>query len=543
MNTKRILITLILLAVMLLIGCSSKASPGSEVPDGAQAGELSALEKCEYQPANSNTKYIAECGTLVVPENWDVSGSRLISLPVVRIPASGPNPTEPVFYLQGGPGQSNFSWAPPNWLLEKHDFVVVGYRGVEGTVTLSCPEVGRPLKTHAGKDLFSEQARAESGAAVKQCAATYQEAGVDLSGYTIPGVVDDMEAARTTLGYDRINLLSVSYGTRIAQIYAYKHPDSLHRLVLIGVNTPGHFVWDPAVIDKLIGHVSKLCAQDVNCSSRTSNFAQTMYNINHNMPKRWLFFNIDPDTVRLGAHSMFFSNATMPMIFDAYLAAAEGDPSGLAMLNLMTSLAPIDQQIFGDLSNKAGTVDLEKYRGLESVSLGNSIMGAPLSEMVWPMAEEWPIELIPKNLREFHETDMEMLLVNGTVDFSTPPTALGEAKPYFHKAQMVLLPEFSHVDDVYTLQPEAFERLITSYYDTGVADDSMYVYQPLSFQPKISLIVLARVLVAAVIILPALLVMGVVLVVRRIRRHRTIKELNSLETNRFEDIESQRSQP
>ena len=99
--------------------------------------------------------------------------------------------------------------------------------------------------------------------AVKQCAATYQEAGVDLSGYTIPGVIEDMEAARTALGYDRINLLSESYGTRVAQIYAYMHPDSLHRLVLIGVNTPGHFVWDPAVFDKMIGHFSELCAQDV----------------------------------------------------------------------------------------------------------------------------------------------------------------------------------------------------------------------------------------------------------------------------------------
>jgi len=31
------------------------------------------------------------------------------------------------------------------------------------------------------------------------------------------------------------------------------------------------------------------------------------------------------------------------------------------------------------------------------------------------------------------------------------------------------------------LQPEAFQRLITSYFDTGVADDSLYVYQPLGF--------------------------------------------------------------
>jgi hypothetical protein len=73
---------------------------------------------------------------------------------------------------------------------------------------------------------------------------------------------------------------------------------------------------------------------------------------------------------------------------------------------------------------------------------------------------------------------------------------------------------------VYTLQQDAYERLITSYYDTGVADDSLYVYQPLSFEPSISLTVVAKLLVAAMILLPALVVLSAVLVVRRIRRRR-----------------------
>jgi hypothetical protein len=247
-----------------------------------------------------------------------------------------------------------------------------------------------------------------------------------------------------------------------------------------------------------------------------------MYEVNHNMPRRWLFFNIDPDTVRLGVHFMFLDNSNMPAIFDAYLAAAEGDPSGLAMANLMTSIAPIDQQIFGDLSSKAGSIDLEKYAGIESVSLGDSIMGAPMAEFIWPIAKEWPLELIPQNLREFQESDVEMLLVNGTVDFSTPPTALDEARPYYHKAQMVLLPEFSHVGDVMTLQPEAFERLITSYYDTGVADDSLYVYEPLSFKPGISLTVMAKLLAAGVVLLSALVILGAVFVASRMRRRNSL---------------------
>jgi len=525
MKTKHLLIAIVLLAAVLLASCSPKAGPGLVVPQGAQAGELSGLEKCEFQPANSNTKYMAECGTLVVPENWDKAGSRLIALPVVRIRASAPNPAEPVFWLQGGPGGPNLVWAPPTWLLEKHDAVMVGYRGVEGMVTLNCAELGRVVKNHIGKDLYSEQARKESGAAVKQCAASYQAAGVDLSGYTVPGVVEDMEAARKALGYDRIDLLSESYGTRVAQIYAYMHPDSLRRLVLIGVNTPGHFIYDPAVLDKMIGHLSTLCAQDASCSSRTGDLAQTMYTVTHNMPQRWLLFNIDPGTTRFGTQIMLFSTSTMPMTIDAYLAAAEGDASGLALMNLATAMMlPVDQLIWGDMFSKGGTIDLEKYRGIDSIRLGNSILGAPHSELVWAMIAGWPLEMIPQDLREFQESDVEMLLVNGTVDFSTPPNALDEARPYFHKAQMVLLPEFSHVEDVYKLQPKAFERLITSYYDTGVADDSLYVYQPLSFRPSMSATLIAKLLVAAMVLLPVLLVLGAVLVVRRIRRRRTIAD-------------------
>jgi uncharacterized membrane-anchored protein len=75
---------------------------------------------------------------------------------------------------------------------------------------------------------------------------------------------------------------------------------------------------------------------------------------------------------------------------------------------------------------------------------------------------------------------------------------------------------------VVTLQPAAFECLVTSYYDTGVADSSGFVYQPLSFKPGIGLTVMAKVMVAALVVLPALLILGVVLVIRRIRKRRTV---------------------
>jgi pimeloyl-ACP methyl ester carboxylesterase len=506
----------ILVALGVLSGCSPQEPATYTVPANVRAGDLTELEACDFTPYGSKKTIHAECGTLTVPENWGNSDSRLITLPVVRIPATGSNPAEPVFFLQGGPGSPNLSWAPPAWLLEKHDVIEVGYRGVEGSVVLSCPNTSALAKSYLSKGIFSDQARAELIESVQRCAEDHQAVGVDLTGYTASGVIKDLEAVRIGLGYDRINLYSVSYGTRLAQIYAYLYPDSLHRVVLIGLNTPGHFIYDRQAIDDMIRQMSDLCANDPSCNSRTHDLAQTMYDVTHNMPDRWLFFRIDPDTVRMGTQMVFFANPNMPQAIDMYLAAGEGDSSGLAMMTLMAKYV-FPPFIWGDLLNKGGTLDLELYQGPESIDLGDSVIGSPLSELIWPMAAEWPLELETKEIRQLQESDVDMLVVNGSLDFSTPPTSLDEARPYWHHAQFVLLSEFSHVSDVETLQPGAFKQLITSYYDTGAADDSLFVYQPLSFKPKMSLTTMAKLLVAVMIVLPLSLVGGAVLMVRHLR--------------------------
>jgi len=102
MKTSYLLIVFVLLASLVLIGCGTKETAPLAVPTGAQAGDLTDLKDCEFQAGGE--KYAAECGTLVVPENWDKPGSRLIALPVVRISSNASAPAEPVFLLQAGPG-------------------------------------------------------------------------------------------------------------------------------------------------------------------------------------------------------------------------------------------------------------------------------------------------------------------------------------------------------------------------------------------------------------------------------------------------------
>src|SRR5918994_3079378 len=135
-------VALALIAVLVIGLVYLRLVPGPDpvvVPDGASAGDL-ILEPCEY--AGEDGSYAADCGTLVVPETRADPESRLIALPVTRIRATSDDPKEPVFFLTGGPGQSNMGWFQfANRYVGGRGFVLFGYPGLDGSVRLDCPEV------------------------------------------------------------------------------------------------------------------------------------------------------------------------------------------------------------------------------------------------------------------------------------------------------------------------------------------------------------------------------------------------------------------
>src|SRR5438045_2514916 len=140
-------LALIGLAVLGLAYLRLAPDGGSvSVPEGARVGQLT-LHPCHY--GTENGSYAADCGTLVVPENRREPGSRLIALPVKRIRAHSANPAVPIFRLQGGPGLTNMAFEDASRFTDKHDVVLVGYRGIDGSVRLDCPEVESALKHSA----------------------------------------------------------------------------------------------------------------------------------------------------------------------------------------------------------------------------------------------------------------------------------------------------------------------------------------------------------------------------------------------------------
>ncbi|MCI0616615.1 hypothetical protein L0244_26860, partial [bacterium] len=91
----------------------------------------------------------------------------------------------------------------------------------------------------------------------------------------------------------------------------------------------------------------------------------------------------------------------------------------------------------------------------------------------------------PEEYRKLQRSDVETLLISGSVDFSTPAEfATNELLPYLDKGKKIILSEIGHIDDVFVIRSEAAKRLLTSFYKTGIADDSLCTYIPMDFDVK-----------------------------------------------------------
>ena len=514
-----IALVMVIMASMMT-GCGTKESPIT-VPEGSKAGDLTTMEPCTYEAGD--VEYAAECGTLMVPENRSDPESRLIALPVIRIPATGSNPTEPIFRFAGGPGDSNMKFSRLEGLIENHDIVLIGYRGVDGSVNLQSPEITQALKG-VGGDLFSEASLANLGNAYTRFARRIQNEGINLESYNIVETIEDMEAARIALGYQRINLLSQSYGTRLAMIYMWTHSESLHRVAMVCVNPPGHMVWEPDDIDRLIEYDASLCAKDAECSARTGNLAETMRNVAQNMPRRWLLLSIDPGKVKLVTHFMLMHRGSAAMAFDTFIAAEGGDPSGLALMSLASDFMVPSASNWGHAMAIGVSADYDPERDyISEMNPPDSILGAPSSIGIWGSTKymDWTVEPIPSELRQVQLSDVETLLVSGSADYTNPGRiATEELLPYLSNGTEIKLSEFGHTGDFWGMQPEASVHLLTTFYDTGKVDDSRYTYQPMDFHVGLGFPEIAKIGLGIIVLVIIGLAVLVWFIVRKVRSRR-----------------------
>lgn len=474
---------------------------------------------------DSERLFAADSGSLEVLERRSLSGSRLISIPVRRVAATGASPAEPLFHLSGGPGQSNLHPFSSDYFIERHDYVMVGYRGVDGPVSLDCPEVIDAIK--ASGDLLETEALERVARAFEACSYRLRSAGVNLDGYTIADVADDLEEARRALGYESINILAESYGTRVALVYAMKYPASIRRMILIGTNPPGHMVWSAAVSDSLLRRYAELWQQDSAASRRAPDLEAVFRTVNRSMPKRWLVFPIHEGTVKASVFSFLFHRETAAQAFDAYVAAANGDPSGLWLISAASAYIYPDIVNWGDNASKAVSADFEQGRDyIREMSPEGALHGAPLGSFLWAPAQAgcWPITMMNDEYRRARPCSVQTLFLSGSLDFSTPAENVErELVPLFPNGRHVVLAEMGHVSDLWNTAPAQTKDILTSFLEGGVVVQESPEVIPMSFELTMGFPAIAKLIVGGGALILLILATGLALLVRRVVRRARLR--------------------
>jgi len=516
---------LLSLSLMVLVSCSRVEEdkfPSMQEAADASIGEI--IWKKGVLEVKDN-EYDADFGILNVSENRERDGSQLIQLPIVRIHATSENVSEPVFLLTGGPGQSNIWRSPLVWLLENHDVVMVGYRGVDGSVSLDCPEVAKAMKVKEYP--LSQENLEKFGRAYFTAFQRLKQEGIDIDKYTMVDVIDDIEEARIAMDYERIDLYSVSYGTRVAYIYGLKYPTSIHRSLMVSVNPPGHFIWEPEKVDEQLVYYAELWKKDPDAVSRTPDLLKTIQDVLTSLPKKWLIFTADPDKIKSGMFMFLYHRDSAAQVFDAFVAAEKGDYSGLAFLSFFYDRMMPTALNWGDNASKALSADYDPNRDYETEMMPpGSIIGSPMSKILGGFKYGgWPIKPIHEEFRKLQDSEVETLMVNGNIDFSTPAEfARDELLPHLKNGNLVILSEIGHSSDVVNTQPDAFRHLAKTFYIEGIVDDSKFQYESMDFTPSQSPQEMAKKFVKRMALMGGgaviVIIVIIILIVWLIRRHK-----------------------
>jgi pimeloyl-ACP methyl ester carboxylesterase len=241
--------TAAVLFVLDVGGCAKHRLPGG----------LSKLNPCRLAGIDEELL----CGKLTVFENRDTRTGRTIDLNIVVLPAfDQKTKAEPVFTLAGGPGASSaegadFFAGPGKDYRRRHDVVCVDQRGTGKSNRLAIPREKTP--SYYLSEMYPIDYVREMRHALEQRA--------DLTKYTTSIAMDDLDDVRAWLGYDKINLLGGSYGTRAELVYMRRHPEHVRSAILLTVaptdlRMPLHHSEAAArAMDMLLGE----CEQDAAC--------------------------------------------------------------------------------------------------------------------------------------------------------------------------------------------------------------------------------------------------------------------------------------
>jgi len=489
-------------------GGGSSDAPAPPTPVSTQVPRLDE-SRCPYtlhpsqQPGTG-----VRCGELVVLQDRANPTGPTVRIPFAVFRPATPGALPPVVYLTGGPGQTWTDSVPtvqagqsPGFVggaKLPRDEVVLEQRGsIATTPALSCPAVSW------GPEMFRDTAAALLAAlpGMKSCADGLIAKGVQPRHFTTDDMAADLEDLRQLLGYGKVVLNGVSFGTMWALAVVRNHGAGVDAMVLDSVVSPAvrPVLTSGAGLDQAFSAVAAACAAQPACAAAYPNLdnrVSALLDKLNAQPLPWARgpageFNA---TVAVGVLSSvaLFAPGSLP----SAVAAIEGVVTGglsslssaqqddlvvLARSGLDSSIVPAPGQAWSVVcADNATTTRAELAAAAESVRPAMRPARAAWNGAFDSICQGWPFRKdLPASAYQPLNSPVKTLILSGALDPSTPPSWAQQVAVTLSNRTLVSFPARAH--SIQTASPCA-QTLVNAFLAGQPLDPSCAAAETLSFE-------------------------------------------------------------
>nr|NIP19314.1 alpha/beta hydrolase [Xanthomonadales bacterium]NIX14100.1 alpha/beta fold hydrolase [Xanthomonadales bacterium] len=404
-----------LVAVLTLAG-----SPGALALPDANTIEFS---NCMLALPGTIHTAPAQCGFLAVPENPADPEGRAIHIHVAVAKATGADTEpDPVFFFAGGPGQAaSEAWVMLRPVLEKirkkRDIVMIDQRGTGQSNKLQClPGETVDLNAEIDLELISEE--------TQQC---LEALDADPRFYTTAIGMRDYDLVRQAMGYEKINLMGVSYGTRSAQVYLRGYPQAVRTVTLDSVlPMPLALGQEHArMLDRAVAEVFEDCRAEATCNRLFPGHEDELNALLEGLraEPRWITITHpttgEPRDIRLTAETLavairFLSYASetqalLPLLVHEALNTGELERLAVQAMLVMTGL---NEMLARGMELSVVCSEDFPYMDLDADD-GDTLIGNVFLEAIEAQCRVWPRGEVADDFHEPVISDVPALLLSG----------------------------------------------------------------------------------------------------------------------------------
>ena len=285
----RAFLVLATVVVLIAAACTSESSEATTTTETPRTSAVldttttevppeSAFEATDCDELGLSPEVTVKCGFVEVPANYETgAGSLKLAVAVLASTAASPAP-DPVIYLEGGPGghaldtmqfRMDDFFVP---LAERSDVIVFDQRGAgRSRPGASCSEFDDLLLAEARSEDKSSPAEMAQATVdvVAACSERLRSEGVPIDDLNTANNAKDVNAIREALGYRTLNLLGISYGTRLGLEVVSQFPETSRSLILDSVfpHPVDAAVENPAAFAASYDKVVAACAAEPECAA------------------------------------------------------------------------------------------------------------------------------------------------------------------------------------------------------------------------------------------------------------------------------------